>query len=196
MLPTTGSKITAGDPVAMSGEGLFQGRRHRCRAAPAYRGPCPRSRRASWARPASRPNCRRPPAGYRRGRDSCRRTCTIIGRPVYPRARRMALIVASVPELTSRTFSTEGTASMISSASSVSGQGRGAVARAAADGGLQGGDDRRMAMAEDHRAPGADVVEVAVAVDIEQLAPCAASEKIGSRRRRRRPGPGCSRRRA
>ena len=45
---------------------------------------------------------------------------TIIGRPVYPRARRMALIVASVPELTSRTFSIDGMASTISSASSFS----------------------------------------------------------------------------
>ena len=45
---------------------------------------------------------------------------TMTSRPVKPRARRMALIVASVPELTSRTFSIDGTASMISSASSLS----------------------------------------------------------------------------
>ena len=37
-----------------------------------------------------------------------------------PRASRMALMVASVPELTSRTISMEGTASMIASARSIS----------------------------------------------------------------------------
>ena len=37
-------------------------------------------------------------------------------RPVKPRASRIALIVASVPELTKRTISTEGSSSQISSA--------------------------------------------------------------------------------
>src|SRR3954451_5035683 len=41
-------------------------------------------------------------------------------RPVIPPARRIALIVASVPELTSRTCSTGATRAMISSASSTS----------------------------------------------------------------------------
>ncbi|SKT75290.1 Uncharacterised protein [Mycobacteroides abscessus subsp. abscessus] len=45
---------------------------------------------------------------------------TILGRPVNPRARRTALMVASVPELTRRTFSTGWTRSMISRASSIS----------------------------------------------------------------------------
>jgi hypothetical protein len=45
---------------------------------------------------------------------------TITSRPVNPRASRIALIVASVPEFTSRTFSMLGTAAMISSASSLS----------------------------------------------------------------------------
>ncbi len=40
--------------------------------------------------------------------------------PVYPRARRTALMVASVPEFTKRTFSTEGTASTTISARSIS----------------------------------------------------------------------------
>jgi hypothetical protein len=35
----------------------------------------------------------------------------IFFRPVYPRANRMALMVASVPELTMRTISMEGTIS-------------------------------------------------------------------------------------
>ena len=41
-------------------------------------------------------------------------------RPVTPRASRIALIVASVPELTRRTISMEGTASWMAWTSSVS----------------------------------------------------------------------------
>ena len=41
-------------------------------------------------------------------------------RPVAPRASRIALIAASVPELTRRTISTEGRCRAISSASSTS----------------------------------------------------------------------------
>ena len=44
----------------------------------------------------------------------------IVSRPEYPRARRMALMVASVPELTMRTISMDGTAEMIISASRIS----------------------------------------------------------------------------
>ena len=45
---------------------------------------------------------------------------TIFSRPVNPRATRTALIVASVPELTMRTISTDGTASQTMRASSTS----------------------------------------------------------------------------
>jgi hypothetical protein len=44
----------------------------------------------------------------------------IRSRRVNPRASRMALIAASVPEETSRTISTDGTASTISAANSTS----------------------------------------------------------------------------
>ncbi len=44
----------------------------------------------------------------------------ILLRPVAPRARRMALMPASVPELTRRIISIDGTWRMISSASSTS----------------------------------------------------------------------------
>ncbi len=44
----------------------------------------------------------------------------VMSRPVNPRATRSALIEASVPEFTSRTISTDGTRSRISSASSIS----------------------------------------------------------------------------
>ena len=45
---------------------------------------------------------------------------TIQSRPVYARARRMADMVASVPELTMRTISMEGTSSQTSLASATS----------------------------------------------------------------------------
>ena len=93
----------------------------------------------------------------------------------------MALIVASVPELTSRTFSTDGTASMISSANSFSasvGAPKLVPRRTAA---LDRLDHRRMGVPEDHRSPGADVVDVAVAVDVEQIGPLQRGRmKIGS----------------
>ncbi len=44
----------------------------------------------------------------------------IVSRPVTPRASRTALIVASVPELTMRTMSTDATASVTIRASSTS----------------------------------------------------------------------------
>ena len=44
----------------------------------------------------------------------------MVSRPVKPRARRIALIVASVPELTKRTSSIEGMSSMTRRASRVS----------------------------------------------------------------------------
>ena len=44
----------------------------------------------------------------------------IFARPVAPRARRIALIAASVPELTSRTISTDGRCAQMASASSTS----------------------------------------------------------------------------
>ena len=101
----------------------------------------------------------------------------ITSRPVKPRARRMALIVASVPELTSRTFSIEGTASMINSASSLSAS-VGApklVPRTAAS--LHRRDHLRMGMPQNHRPPGADVVDVAIAIEIVEIGPCGALEE-------------------
>ncbi len=75
-------------------------------------------------------------------------------RPVKPRAKRTALIVASVPELTSRTRSTGCTRATISAASSVS-PGVGAPKRQPISGGsLHRLDDRRVRMPpQDHRPP-------------------------------------------
>ena len=53
----------------------------------------------------------------------------------------------------------------------VFGQRRGAETGAAAQGGFDRLDDRRVAVAEDHGAPRADVVDVAIAVEIEEVGP-------------------------
>ena len=98
-------------------------------------------------------------------------------RPVKPRARRMALIDASVPELTMRTISIDGTASTINSASCVS-RSVGAPKLAPLQQRLLHGlHDARMGMAEDERPPGADVIEVAIAVDVEEVGPFAAGDE-------------------
>ena len=57
------------------------------------------------------------------------------------------------------------------------GLGRRPEAGAARDRLLQRRDDGRMAMPEDHRPPRADVVEVAIAVDVDQPGPLAALEE-------------------
>ena len=57
-------------------------------------------------------------------------------------------------------------------------------------------DHGRVGVAEDHRPPRPDEVEVAVAVDVEEVRPLAAGdERAGCRRPPRTPGPGCSPRR-
>ena len=95
---------------------------------------------------------------------------------MYPRARRMALIVASVPELTSRTFSIDGTASMTRSASSLSAS-VGAPKLVPFRTRLPSARHLRMGVAEDHRAPGSTIVDVAVAVEIEQICTFAAFDE-------------------
>ncbi len=57
------------------------------------------------------------------------------------------------------------------------GRGGGAVAGPAGGRFGDGGDDRGLRVPEDQRAPGADPVEVAVAVDIDQLAALAALDE-------------------
>ncbi len=59
----------------------------------------------------------------------------------------------------------------------VFGQGGRPEAGAAPQGRLDGRDDRRMAVAQDHRPPRADVVDVAVAVDVEEIGPFGAVEE-------------------
>ena len=98
----------------------------------------------------------------------------ILSRFVKPRASRTALITASVPELTSRTFSTDGTAATIFSRQPHFGF-RARAERRAPRGGVRDGlDDARRRMAEDQRPPGHHMVDVAVAVHVEDVRPFAA----------------------
>ena len=80
-------------------------------------------------------------------------------------------MVASVPELTSRTFSTGATRATISSASSTSPGVAVPYEVPCASASCSGLDHGGMAVAEDHRAPGADQVDVAVAVDVGDVGP-------------------------
>ena len=57
------------------------------------------------------------------------------------------------------------------------GLGRRAEARSPGRGRLHRLDHLRMGMAQDHRPPGADVVDVAIAIDVEQIGPFAAGEE-------------------
>ena len=120
-----------------------------------------------------------------------------------PRASRIALIVASVPELTSRTSSMLGMRSQSSlgqlgsrSRSACRTTGRAARLRTAVD-------DCGMRVAENQRAPRADVVDVALAVGIPEARALRRARRSAACRRRRetrapansrRPGPSARRR--
>ena len=111
-----------------------------------------------------------------------------------PRATRMADMVASVPEFTRRTISMDGTASQIASASSISCS-VGApklvpISSALRSAAMISG----WSMAEQQRAPGADVVDVLVAVDVERCDPSPRAMKRGCRRRCGMRAPANSRR--
>ena len=73
---------------------------------------------------------------------------------------------ASVPELVMRTFCTLGTSEQISLRHRDFERIRNAEAGAVFGGGLDGGNDFRMRVAENGRSPGADVVDVFVAIHV------------------------------
>ncbi len=81
----------------------------------------------------------------------------MVSRPVKPRARRIALMVASVPELTKRTSSMDGMSSMTRRASRVSNSVGAPKLKPSAATSLHGFDHPRVRVAQDHRTPGADV---------------------------------------
>ena len=192
-------------------EAAARGRPGPCWRRPARRSP-PRARRRSGRRPASsaasslyghhdrvgdgalgdagragQPEggdaaARRRRAARRRGRGSSRRTSGSSGRPVAPRASRTAVIAASVPDDTSRTFSTDGTRvgdrprrarpRARSARRTTCRRGRGALHRL---------DDRGVGVAEDRRAPRLHVVDVAAAVGVDEVRrPRRAATKNGS----------------
>ena len=94
---------------------------------------------------------------------------TILSRPVKPRATRTALIVASVPELTMRTSSTEGTASQIRRASSTSSSVGAPKLVPLVELPLIGDHDLGVSPAEDHGSPRRDEVDELVAVDVPDV---------------------------
>ncbi len=86
-------------------------------------------------------------------------------------------MAASVPDDTMRTISIDGINCVISSASCVSssvGAPKVAPARHRFGDSLH---DARMRVAKDKRAPGATVIEIAVAIDVEEVRACAARDK-------------------
>ena len=100
-------------------------------------------------------------------------------RPVNPRASRRALITASVPELTRRTCSIDGQAARDELRHLQLELGRRAEGKPARG---RRGDRRehlRVGVAEDGRAPRADVVDVAVAVDVDEPGALAFAEEDG-----------------
>ena len=155
-------------------------RRARRRRSRARRSCSRRPRRARRARPgcpAWPGRCRRRRAARRRGRGRRRRTSAASSRPVAARARRIALIDASVPDDVMRSISTPRHAAATSSARSTS-PAVGAPKLVPRCGGVgDRRDDRRVRVAVDQRAPRADPVDVAVAVDVEDLGARAALDE-------------------
>ena len=96
---------------------------------------------------------------------------------VKPRASRSALIAASVPDETSRTFSIDGTASAISAASSTSASVVAPKRRAAQRRLAHRLDRLRIGVPEEQRAPRQHPVEVAVAVDVDEIRAFAARDE-------------------
>ena len=98
-------------------------------------------------------------------------------RLVKPRATRSALMVASVPELTRRTISMEGNISRTVSASSISCSVGAPKLVPRVHAWFRASRIDRVAVAEDERTPGADVVDVFVAVGIEDVGAFAAHDE-------------------
>ena len=84
----------------------------------------------------------------------------IFDRPVTPRATRTADIAASVPDETNRTFSIEGTAAATVSAISISRTVGAPKLEPRSSASTTRRSNPGMHVAQDHRAPRADVIDV------------------------------------
>ena len=91
-------------------------------------------------------------------------------------------MVASVPELTKRSFSMAGIAGDDALGEIGLGGRGGAEAGRVARGALDGFDHRRKGVAQDHRPPGAEVVDVAVAVGVGELGALRRARRTAARR--------------
>ena len=78
-------------------------------------------------------------------------------------------MVASVPEFTSRTISMDGTASRMASASSISCSVGAPKLVPDGERAFERLQNAGMAMAEQQRSPGADVIDVLVAIHVEDV---------------------------
>ena len=96
-----------------------------------------------------------------------------------PRASRTAVLVASVPEFISRTCSQLGTRAAIVSASFIS-RGVGAPYDVPSPArGRERRGDRRVGVAEDHRAVALHEVDVAAALDVEHVRALGPGDDVG-----------------
>ena len=103
----------------------------------------------------------------------------IFDRPVTPRATRTADMAASVPDETNLTFSIDGTAAATVSAISISRIVGRAEARAQSRAVDHGRSNLGMRVAENHRAPRADIIDVCVAIDVVKIRPGSSGDERG-----------------
>ena len=96
-----------------------------------------------------------------------------------PRARRIALIVASVPLETRRTCSTGATRRTISSARATSFSEGVPKEKPLSTASAHRLEDRRVGVPEDHRAPAAHEVDVLAAVGVGEPRPATAPHEAG-----------------
>ena len=87
----------------------------------------------------------------------------------HPRATRTADIAASVPDETNRTFSIDGTAPATSLGDLDLADRRRPEARAELERVGHRRSHRGVGVAQDHRAPRADVIDIGVAVDVVEI---------------------------
>ena len=104
----------------------------------------------------------------------------LVATRVKPRASRIALIVASVPELTMRRRSMDGTSALIFLAMRVSSTQGAPKLSPSLRGAYHGVEHVGVTVTENHRSPGADVVDQFAAVLGLDPAPLARLKKTGS----------------
>ena len=184
MLAATGSRMNAAISPGKRSKASSSAPRVVVRDDDGQRGDLVRDARAAGDPERRDARARRRRGRRRRGRGSPPSVLTIRARPVAARASRTALIVASVPELTKRTISTDGTIRVTRSASRTSssvGAPKDVPRRAARD---ERPPHERRRVPEEVRPVGHDVVDVGPPVGV---ADARAAPRSRRRRALRRP---------